>query len=107
MYNILDLIFSTQGLVGHGTVCYLVRKDEEEYIIKDHWVLRSKSEILNEICMMEKMDGICGIPRLVEYWLMEMEPSEVGETVKYHQKVPCSIKGTSHMHVCLVLKPHT
>ncbi|KAG1722132.1 uncharacterized protein EDB91DRAFT_1256195 [Suillus paluster] len=101
----LYLIFSTQGLIGHGTTCYLVRKDEEEYIIKDHWVLGGKSEVLNEICMMEKMDGICGVPCLVEYWLVEMEPSEVDETVKYHQKVLHSIQGTSCTHVCLVLKP--
>ncbi|KAG1905173.1 uncharacterized protein F5891DRAFT_1183111 [Suillus fuscotomentosus] len=105
-YNILDLIFSTQGLVGRGTVCYLARKDEEEYIVKDHWVLGSKSEVLNEICMMEKMDGICGVPRLVEYWLVEMEPGKVDKTVKYCQKVLRSIKGTSHTHVHLVLKPH-
>ncbi|KAG2056814.1 hypothetical protein BDR06DRAFT_969822 [Suillus hirtellus] len=94
MYNILDLIFSTQGLVGHGTVCYLVRKDEEEYIVKDRWVLGSKSEVLNEICMMEKMDGIHGVPRLVEYWLVEMEPSMVDETVKYHQKYGVGGMGT-------------
>ncbi|KAG1906631.1 uncharacterized protein F5891DRAFT_975395 [Suillus fuscotomentosus] len=55
-------------------MCYLARKDEEEYIVKDHWVLGSKSEVLNEIRMMEKMDGICGVPPLVEYWLVEMEP---------------------------------
>ncbi|KAG2047668.1 hypothetical protein BDR06DRAFT_1013678 [Suillus hirtellus] len=107
MYDILDLIFSTQGLVGRGTVCYLARKDEEEYIVKDHWVLGSKSEVLNEIYMMEKMDGIHGVPRLVKYWLVEMEPGKVDETVKYHQKVPHSIKGTSRTHVCLVLKPYT
>ncbi|KAG1896848.1 uncharacterized protein F5891DRAFT_983078 [Suillus fuscotomentosus] len=93
-YNILDLIFSTQGLVGRGTVCYLVRKDEEEYIVKDHWVLGSKSEVLNEICMMEKMDGICGVPCLVEYWLVEMEPGEVDKTVKYCQKYSVGGTGT-------------
>ncbi|KAG1843582.1 hypothetical protein DFJ58DRAFT_731528 [Suillus subalutaceus] len=104
-YNILDLIFSTQGLVGCGTACYLVRKDEEEYIVKDHWVLGGKSEVLNEICMMEKMDGIHGVPHLVKYWLVEMEPGEVDEMVKYRQKVPHSIQGTSCTHVRLVLKP--
>ncbi|KAG0692724.1 hypothetical protein DFH29DRAFT_1008204 [Suillus ampliporus] len=105
-YDILDLIFSAQGFVGRGTTCYLARKDEEEYIIKDHWVLGSKLEVLNEICMMEKMYGIRGVPRLVEYWLVEMEPGEVDETVKYCQKIPHSIQGTSRMHVRLVLKPH-
>ncbi|KAG2123539.1 hypothetical protein BD769DRAFT_1389163 [Suillus cothurnatus] len=69
--NLVPLI---DEVPSDSLMCYLVRKDEEEYIVKDHWVLRSKSKILNEICMMEKMDGICGVPHLVEYWLMEMEP---------------------------------
>ncbi|KAG2133726.1 hypothetical protein DEU56DRAFT_913842 [Suillus clintonianus] len=104
-YDILDLIFSTQGLVGRGTTCYLARKDDEEYIIKDHWVLGSESEVLNEIRMMKKMDGLRGVPRLVEYWLVEMEPGEVDETVKYRQKITRSLQGTSRTHVRMVLKP--
>ncbi|KAG1792880.1 uncharacterized protein HD556DRAFT_1308924 [Suillus plorans] len=71
---------------SNSLMCYLARKDEEEYTVKDHWVLRSKSEVLNEICMMEKMDGICGVPHLVEYWLVEMEHGEVDKTVKYRQR---------------------
>ncbi|KAG1855878.1 hypothetical protein C8R48DRAFT_776246 [Suillus tomentosus] len=90
-----EVLSDSLSCVGRGTVCYLARKDEEEYIVKDHWVLGSKSEVLNKICMMEKMDGICGVPRLVEYWLVEMEPGEVDKIVKYFQKVPHSIKGTS------------
>ncbi|KAG2126070.1 hypothetical protein DEU56DRAFT_916219 [Suillus clintonianus] len=92
-------------LVGRGTTCYLARKDDEEYIIKDHWVLGSESEVLNEICMMKKMDGLRGVPHLVEYWLVEMEPGEVDETVKYRQKITRSLQGTSHTHVRMVLKP--
>ncbi|KAG0699465.1 hypothetical protein DFH29DRAFT_877289 [Suillus ampliporus] len=37
------------GLIGHGMVCYLARRDDEEYIIKDHWVLGDKDITLNEI----------------------------------------------------------
>ncbi|KAG2123990.1 hypothetical protein DEU56DRAFT_712040, partial [Suillus clintonianus] len=88
-----------------GTVCYLARKDGEEYIIKDHWVLGGKTQVLNEISMLKKMEGVRGVPRLVEYWLMESEPDEVDETRRYHFKTPRSIKGTSRTHVHLVLKP--
>ncbi|KAG2112342.1 uncharacterized protein F5147DRAFT_650973 [Suillus discolor] len=35
-YDILEVIFSSHGLVGCGTICYLARKDNQEYIIKDH-----------------------------------------------------------------------
>ncbi|KAG2123439.1 hypothetical protein DEU56DRAFT_745387, partial [Suillus clintonianus] len=105
MYDILEIIFSNQGLVGRGTVCYLARKDGEEYIIKDHWVLGGKTQVLNEISMLKKMEGVRGVPHLVEYWLVESEPDEVDETRRYRFKTPRSIKGTSRTHVRLVLKP--
>ncbi|KAG1758541.1 hypothetical protein EDD22DRAFT_764627, partial [Suillus occidentalis] len=107
MYNILEIIFSTQGLVGRGSVCYLAKKDDEEYIIKDHWVLGGKQEVLNEINMMKKMEGVHGVPQLIEYWLVEVAPGEVDCTQDYHYKTPLSIKHTFRTHVRLVLKPRT
>ncbi|KAG1843264.1 hypothetical protein DFJ58DRAFT_844372 [Suillus subalutaceus] len=104
-YDILEVIFSSQGLVGRGTVCYLARRDDEEYIIKDHWVLGSKDAVLNEVEMLWEMQGVHGVPELVEYWLVEIAPNEVDETMNYRYKVFGSIKGTSHTHVHLVLKP--
>ncbi|KAG1721677.1 hypothetical protein EDB19DRAFT_2029553 [Suillus lakei] len=106
-YNILEVIFSSQGLVGRGTICYLARRDDEEYIIKDHWVLGGKDAVLNEVRMLREMQGVRGVPELVEYWLVEIAPNEVDETMNYRYKVLGSIKGTSHMHVHLVLKPRT
>ena len=77
-YNILEIIFSRQGLqVGRSTVCYLARKDGEEYIIKDYWAIGGNEKALNEINMMKKMEGVCGIPQLVEYWLVEVTPDKV------------------------------
>ncbi|KAG1859221.1 hypothetical protein F4604DRAFT_1930759 [Suillus subluteus] len=104
-YDILEVIFSSQGLVGHGTICYLARRDDEEYIIKDHWVLGGKDVALNEVEMLREMQGVHGVPELVEYWLIEIAPNEVDETMNYQYKVLGSIKGTSRMHIHLVLKP--
>lgn len=105
MYDILEIIFSTQGLVGRGSVCYLAKKDDEEYIIKDHWVLGGKQEVLNEINMMKKMEGVRGVPQLIEYWVVEVAPGEVDCTQAYRYKAPLSIKHTFRTHVRLVLKP--
>ncbi|KAG2046225.1 hypothetical protein BDR06DRAFT_1014910 [Suillus hirtellus] len=68
-YDILEVIFSSHGLVGRGTVCYLARKDDQEYIIKDHWVLGNADDedTLNEVVMLKKMQGVRGVLELVEY----------------------------------------
>ncbi|KAG2051373.1 hypothetical protein BDR06DRAFT_1010528 [Suillus hirtellus] len=84
-YDMLEIIFLSQGLVGHGSICYLARKDKEEFVIKDHWVLGGEKEAMNEINMMKKMSGVCGVPTLIKHCL----------------------KGTSWTHVHLVLKPCT
>ncbi|KAG1851432.1 hypothetical protein DFJ58DRAFT_728873 [Suillus subalutaceus] len=104
-YDILELIFSSQGLVGHGMVCYLARRHNEEYIIKDCWVLGDKDIALNEVAMLQAMQGVRGVPQLIEYWLVETKPQEVDETMSYRGKIWKSIQGTSRTHVRLVLKP--
>ncbi|KAG2117579.1 hypothetical protein DEU56DRAFT_717703, partial [Suillus clintonianus] len=104
-YDILEIIFSRQGLVGRGTVCYLARKDGEEFIIKDYWAMGGDEEALNEIHMMEKMSGVRGVPKLVEYWLVESEPNKVDQTQNYRFKSVRSLKGTFRTHVRVVLKP--
>jgi hypothetical protein len=57
--------------------------------------------------MLQAMQGVHGVPQLIEYWLVETKAHEVDETMNYCGKIWKSIKGTSCMHVCLVLKPHT
>ncbi|KAG1841110.1 hypothetical protein DFJ58DRAFT_845101 [Suillus subalutaceus] len=98
-YDILDIIFSRQGLVGRGTVCYHVRKNDEEFIIKDYWAIGGNKEALNEIKMMEKMKGVRGVPQLVEYWLVEVTPGKVDQTVEYRYRVH------SVLTFAVVLKP--
>ncbi|KAG2074019.1 hypothetical protein BDR04DRAFT_1115877 [Suillus decipiens] len=57
-YDILEIIFLRQGLVGCGTA------------------IGGNKEALNEIKMMEKMKGVCGVLQLVEYWLVEVTPGK-------------------------------
>jgi hypothetical protein len=106
MYTIKKILFASRGLVGRGTVCYLASWKEEDYIIKDHWVLGKRDNvILNEIEMLKEMQGVPGVPELVEYWLVATSDGDVDNTRSYRRREHRSIKGTSRTHVRLVLKP--
>ncbi|KAG2339631.1 hypothetical protein BDR05DRAFT_1003140 [Suillus weaverae] len=114
-YDLLKVLFSGQGLVGRGTMCYLARRDGEEYIIKDHWVKNSRNGevdaqermdiVMNEVDMLEAMKGVPGVPKLVEFWLIEVMPNQPDDTQLYRQKIHNSTMGMYRTHVHLVLKP--
>ncbi|KAG1889111.1 uncharacterized protein F5891DRAFT_1198687 [Suillus fuscotomentosus] len=71
IYIIKRILFTSWGLVGHGTICYLGSLNEEDYIVKDHWVLGKQDNIiLNEIKMLKLIHGVPGILELVDYWLI-------------------------------------
>ncbi|KAG1859744.1 hypothetical protein F4604DRAFT_1684499 [Suillus subluteus] len=106
MYIIKRILFVTQGLVGRGTTCYLVSLDEEDYIVKDHWVLgKQDAVILNEIKMLDSMCGVPGVPDLVDHWLVTTSDGEVDNTQNYRKKERKSTRGTNRAHVRLVFKP--
>ncbi|KAH7917435.1 hypothetical protein BV22DRAFT_1135408 [Leucogyrophana mollusca] len=67
VYDILEIIWSSQGFISRGTTVYCVRsKEGKEYVLKDYWVKANghKAAILEKI-MSLKIDGI---PMLVEKW---------------------------------------
>ncbi|KAG1737280.1 hypothetical protein EDB19DRAFT_1909804 [Suillus lakei] len=106
-YNILEVLFSSHGLVGRSTICYLARKGDEEYIIKDHWVLGNadNEDTLNEVVMLKKMQGVCGVPVLVEFSKVKLSTGEADNMKIYrYQELP-SLVGTWHTHFCIVMKP--
>ncbi|KAG2100475.1 uncharacterized protein F5147DRAFT_777034 [Suillus discolor] len=106
VYTIRRIIFASQGLVVRGTICYLATLDDEDYIIKDHWVVgKDDNVVLNEIKMLELMDGLPGVPKLVDHWVVEQSDGDPDVTLKYRQKERRSTRGTSRTHVRLVLKP--
>ncbi|KAG2087258.1 uncharacterized protein F5147DRAFT_658996 [Suillus discolor] len=60
-YILLKVLFSCQGLLGQGTMCYLASSDDEEYIIKDYWVKGNSDAILNKVKMLEEMKSVCTV----------------------------------------------
>ncbi|KAG1793575.1 hypothetical protein EV424DRAFT_1354144 [Suillus variegatus] len=99
MYIIKRILSASRGLVGRGSICYLASLGDEDFIIKDHWVLGKRDNvILNEIEMMRLMQGVPGVPELVDYWLITTSDGEVNITRNYRKKERRSTKGTSHTH---------
>ncbi|KAG1819011.1 uncharacterized protein BJ212DRAFT_1479139 [Suillus subaureus] len=81
MYIIKRILSASQGLVGCGSICYLASLGDEDFIIKDHWVLgKWDNVILNEIEMMKLMQGVPGVPELVDYWLVMTSDGKVDIT---------------------------
>ncbi|KAG1816745.1 uncharacterized protein BJ212DRAFT_1480604 [Suillus subaureus] len=94
------------GKICVGDDVYIINLGDEDFIIKDHWILGKREDvILNEIEMLKLMQGVPGVPELVDYWLVMTSEGEVDVTRSYHKRECWSTKGTSRTHVCLVLKP--
>ncbi|KAG2359800.1 hypothetical protein BDR07DRAFT_1378415 [Suillus spraguei] len=83
--------------VGRGTLCYLTRKDGKEYIIKDHWVVgNTDDDILNEVVMLQKMQGVHGIPELVESSKVKLSSGEIDNTKIYQFEEEAHHRGILH-----------
>ena len=96
------------GFLGRGMVCYLVRRDGEFYVIKDHWVqndLKQNQNILQEINMMKLAQGINDVPTLVNFWVVEISPGVPDVMQRYRQEKWWKNMKSMQTHVRLVMKP--
>ena len=101
-YQILEILFSSGGFLGRGTVIYLVEREGKQYIIKDHWVENPH----HEATMMTRVEGIRGIPQLVDSWVVEIRPGVVDITSRYcSEECQLSMK-VIRTHVHKVTSPH-
>ncbi|KAH7918127.1 hypothetical protein BV22DRAFT_1134835 [Leucogyrophana mollusca] len=103
-YNILTALFLSHGLVGRGTCCYLVMREGQRFVIKDSWVVSG----MNEAKMLEAVNGIRGVPTLVESCVVKVDGKD-DVTERYR---PQNVKNVATLvanfrtHIRLVTKPH-
>ena len=111
VYKIIDILFSSTRFLKRGTVCYLVRHNGKYYIIKDHWVQNDPwlqhQNPLREVRMMKLIQGINGVPALVDFWVVENLPSVADTTQHYHEEKWWSNMKSTRTHVHLVMEPCT
>ncbi|KAI5997655.1 hypothetical protein F5J12DRAFT_785117 [Pisolithus orientalis] len=73
-YEVLNVLFSSTGFLGRGTVCYLTCYNGEYYVIKDYWVEELEQRTaLHEVNMMKLVQDIDRVPKLQHYWVIEVE----------------------------------
>ncbi|KAI6142015.1 hypothetical protein BKA82DRAFT_4361475 [Pisolithus tinctorius] len=105
-YEVLDVLFSSTGFLGRGTVCYLAHYNGEYYVIKDYWVEESEQRTaLHEVNMMKLVQDIDGVPKLQHYWVVEVEPGIVDKTERYRDEKWRSCMKSWRTHVRLAMKP--
>ena len=100
-YEILEVLFSSGGFLGQGTMIYLGRCGEELYIIKDHWVENPSQEAK----MMKWMKGVCGMPNLVDSWTVEVRPGIINITSWYRSEESRIHMKSIRTHVWTVISP--
>ena len=73
-YSIIRQIFFNYLICGWGMTCWHVRRNGEDFVIKDSWTHKSrvnrKADILSKIC------GLKGVLQLVTAWTVQIEGSD-------------------------------
>ena len=82
--NIFELLWSSPGFIGRGTVCWHVRPeiagpskanegflDDSDYVLKDSWV--DQSQVDHEPDILKHIAGIEGVPVLINSWTVQFE----------------------------------
>ncbi|KAI5994624.1 hypothetical protein F5J12DRAFT_785805 [Pisolithus orientalis] len=86
-YGVFNVLLSSTGFLGRGTVCYLARYNGEYYVIKDYWVEELEQRTaLHKVNMMKLVQDIDRVPKLQHYWVIEIEPGIVDRTERYHDE---------------------
>lgn len=106
-YDIIDVLHVEGALRGRGTVCYHVRKDGKDYVVKDSWVDTSRED--REPKVLASLSGLKHIPKVIKdcpvYYKGEPDKtslfreSEAGKTctaeIREHRRMllePCAHK---------------
>lgn len=101
MYKILEVLFSSGGFLGRGTIIYLAEREGKQYIIKDHWVENPQQEAT----MMVHVEGVRSVPELVDSWMVEIRPGVVDVTSRYRSEECQASMKAIRTHVRTVMSP--
>ncbi|KAF8436279.1 hypothetical protein L210DRAFT_3648035 [Boletus edulis BED1] len=109
-YEIIDILFSSTGFIGRGTICYLARYEGVYYVIKDHWVRDLDQDgicdpmMIHEARMMEYVKDIDGVPKLHGAWVVEAEEGVPDSTSRYREEKYRKMQ-SPRTHVRLAMTP--
>jgi hypothetical protein len=62
-YEVIKKLFSSSSLRGRATRCWHVKKDEEEFVIKDGWIHEGRKS--SEADILRQISGVACVPTLI------------------------------------------
>ncbi|KDR76375.1 hypothetical protein GALMADRAFT_268015 [Galerina marginata CBS 339.88] len=71
MYEITETVFISDSIRGRGTVCWRVRRDGVEYVIKDSWA--DMSRVYTEADILKRAQGIEGVSQIVAEEIVKVD----------------------------------
>lgn len=115
-YNIICILWASNGFIGRGTVCFHVRLrgapprppgtlDQFDCVLKDSWVEESLVE--HERSMLEYIDGLEGMPSLIKAWTVQYDGKD-DNTSRYRPEgwiPPETSKFVPRIHRRLLMTP--
>lgn len=89
-YPIVDVLHVEGSIHGRGTVCYKVTspyddEDWEEGVVKDCWSDVTRNESEGDI--LEKIEGIEGVPKVVSEWTVKDDKTGVHTTARFRRDI--------------------
>ena len=75
VYDIEDIIHVEDVVRGRATVCLKVTRNGGTYVVKDAWVDPSRQ--MKEPELMKKLDGVEGVPQLIEHEIVKIDGAVV------------------------------
>jgi hypothetical protein len=72
-YKVLHCVYAVQSLVGRATHVFLVELNNQQYILKDSWI--EKSRPYSESVHLKRIKGVQGVPVLHQFWDVKISDS--------------------------------
>jgi hypothetical protein len=105
-YDIVNKIFTSETLRGRATQCWQVRRNRENFVIKDSWIQMGRQS--NEIEMLKRIAGTPCVPTIVEGEDLKLPDGtdDSTATIRAGLKVANGTKVEERVHRRILMKPH-
>ena len=99
-YEVIHRIFYNFVIRGRGTVCWHVRRDRKNYVIKDSWTHESRLNC--EVDILRKIQGLKGVPQLIAAWTVQIGGSDDRTDIRH---LSLSSPSDVRVHRRLLMEP--
>lgn len=110
IYTVIRIIFSSQLIRSHATLClHVCNKHGKDFIIKDFWTHLGRKVTEEQILQKLKEHGIHGLPILREAWTVQIDGQDDTTDLRHppflESSNNCGAMCETRVHRCYLLQP--